>query len=187
MVSVAGVVRHHVRQLDRVSRELLARAWAAGAGPGSAPFTIDFDSTICETYLPEPPRHFTVVKDYRCLPGETATPYNRRCSWPFPPRPTGETSPCASIRTLSAPPLVGGHSTTERPEELAARVRPDPPRRTAASGARTDRADRPRSSAASKFAGHHLRQQPRPPLIDRCHRDRLPHSGRLTKSLISWH
>ena len=32
----------HVRQLDR--------AWAAGAGPGDAPFTIDLDSTICETY-----------------------------------------------------------------------------------------------------------------------------------------
>ena len=40
----------HVRQLDRVSRELLARAWAAGAGPGDAPFTIDLDSTICETF-----------------------------------------------------------------------------------------------------------------------------------------
>ncbi len=40
----------HVRQLDRVSRELLGRAWAAGAGPGSAPLTIDLDSTICETY-----------------------------------------------------------------------------------------------------------------------------------------
>ena len=40
----------HVRQLDRVSRELLVRAWAAGAGPGDAPFTIDLDSTICETY-----------------------------------------------------------------------------------------------------------------------------------------
>ena len=40
----------HVRQLDRVSRELLARAWAAGAGPGDGPFTIDLDSTICETY-----------------------------------------------------------------------------------------------------------------------------------------
>ena len=39
----------HVRQLDRVSRELLARAWAAGAGPGDAPFTIDLDSTVCET------------------------------------------------------------------------------------------------------------------------------------------
>ena len=39
----------HVRQLDRVSRQLLARAWAAGAGPGDAPFTIDLDSTICET------------------------------------------------------------------------------------------------------------------------------------------
>ena len=40
----------HVRQLDRVSRELLSRAWAAGAGPGDAPLTIDLDSTICETY-----------------------------------------------------------------------------------------------------------------------------------------
>ena len=40
----------HVRQLDRVSRELLARAWAAGGGPGEGPLTIDLDSTICETY-----------------------------------------------------------------------------------------------------------------------------------------
>ncbi len=40
----------HVRQLDRVSRELLARSWAAGAGPGDGPLTIDLDSTICETY-----------------------------------------------------------------------------------------------------------------------------------------
>ena len=40
----------HVRQLDRVSREVLARAWAAGAGPGDDPLTIDLDSTICETY-----------------------------------------------------------------------------------------------------------------------------------------
>ncbi len=42
----------HVRQLDHVSRALLERAWAAGAGPGpgAEPFTIDLDSTICETY-----------------------------------------------------------------------------------------------------------------------------------------
>ena len=40
----------HVRQLDRVSRQLLARAWAAGYGPGDSPLTIDLDSTICETY-----------------------------------------------------------------------------------------------------------------------------------------
>ena len=40
----------HVRQLDRVSRELLLRAWDAGAGPGDEPLTIDLDSTICETY-----------------------------------------------------------------------------------------------------------------------------------------
>ena len=40
----------HVRQLDRVSRELLSRAWAAGVGPGDGPLTIDLDSTMCETY-----------------------------------------------------------------------------------------------------------------------------------------
>lgn len=40
----------HVRQLDAVTRQLLARAWAAGAGPGAEPFTIDLDSTICATY-----------------------------------------------------------------------------------------------------------------------------------------
>jgi hypothetical protein len=40
----------HARQLDKVAGELLERAWAAGAGPGQAPVTIDVDSTICETY-----------------------------------------------------------------------------------------------------------------------------------------
>ena len=35
----------HVRQLDRVSRQLLAWAWAAGAGPGDSPPTIDLAST----------------------------------------------------------------------------------------------------------------------------------------------
>lgn len=40
----------HVRQLDRVASEALARAWRAGAGPGDGPLTLDIDSTICETY-----------------------------------------------------------------------------------------------------------------------------------------
>jgi hypothetical protein len=40
----------HVRQIDRVSGELLARAWSVGAGPGDEPVTVDVDSTICETY-----------------------------------------------------------------------------------------------------------------------------------------
>ena len=61
----------HVRQLDRVSRQLLARAWKAGAGPGDAPFTIDLDSTICETYgmAKEGARHhgYTGVRGYHPL------------------------------------------------------------------------------------------------------------------------
>lgn len=40
----------HARSLDAVAAELIGRAWAAGAGPGDAPFTIDVDSTICEVY-----------------------------------------------------------------------------------------------------------------------------------------
>ena len=48
--------RGHVRQLDRVSRELLARAWAAGAGSGGGQLTIDLHSTICETSPTNPSR-----------------------------------------------------------------------------------------------------------------------------------
>ena len=40
----------HARQLDVVAGKLLTRAWAAGAGPGDEPFTIDVDSSIHETY-----------------------------------------------------------------------------------------------------------------------------------------
>jgi len=61
----------HVRQLDRVSRELLKRAWAAGAGPGDGPLTIDLDSTICETYglAKEGAKHhgYTGVRGYHPL------------------------------------------------------------------------------------------------------------------------
>ncbi len=40
----------HSLQVEKVLGETLNRAWASGAGPGSAPMTIDLDSTICETY-----------------------------------------------------------------------------------------------------------------------------------------
>jgi hypothetical protein len=40
----------HVRQLDRVAETVLRRAWAAGAGPGNGPMTMDLDSTVCEVY-----------------------------------------------------------------------------------------------------------------------------------------
>ena len=54
-----------------MSRELLARAWRAGAGPGDAPFTIDLDSTICKTYglAKEGARHhsYTGARGYHPL------------------------------------------------------------------------------------------------------------------------
>ena len=68
----------HVRQLDRVSRELLARAWAAGAGPGNGPLTIDLDSTICETY--------GWPRRERDTMATLASGAITRC-WPWPPEP----------------------------------------------------------------------------------------------------
>jgi len=38
----------HVRQLEAVVGEVLARAWALGAGPGADCLVVDVDSTICE-------------------------------------------------------------------------------------------------------------------------------------------
>jgi hypothetical protein len=40
----------HARQLDQVTATILGRAWAAGAGPGDGPLTVDVDSTICEVH-----------------------------------------------------------------------------------------------------------------------------------------
>src|SRR5215216_461919 len=40
----------HVRQLDRVLDESIARAWAAGAGPGSDRLVVDVDSFIGEVH-----------------------------------------------------------------------------------------------------------------------------------------
>jgi hypothetical protein len=40
----------HVRQLDRVSRELLARAWAAGAGPGAEPYGLQKEGAVHHGY-----------------------------------------------------------------------------------------------------------------------------------------
>jgi len=45
-----GFTFGHVRQLDAMCSRVLARAWAAGAGPGDKALVIDLDSTICEVH-----------------------------------------------------------------------------------------------------------------------------------------
>jgi hypothetical protein len=47
-----GFTWPNIRELDAVSRALLARLWSAGAGPAdlTGPLTIDLDSTIVEVY-----------------------------------------------------------------------------------------------------------------------------------------
>src|SRR5919107_6237949 len=48
----SNVRESNVRELDAVTRELLARLWAAGAGPAdpAGPLRFDLDSTICPVY-----------------------------------------------------------------------------------------------------------------------------------------
>ncbi len=101
----------HVRQLDRVSRELLARAWQAGAGPGDGPLTIDLDSTICETYglAKEGTRHhgYTGKRGYHPLLAVAAG---------FATAGPAGSSPCvptaASIPTPWSPSAAGSMSAT---------------------------------------------------------------------------
>src|SRR4051794_34719236 len=45
-----GFTFGHVRQLDRVLAESLARAWAAGAGPGEGRLVVDVDSFVGEVH-----------------------------------------------------------------------------------------------------------------------------------------
>ena len=70
----------HVRQLDRVSRQLLARVMESRCRTRQlAPFTIDLDSTICETYglAKEGARHHGYTGKSVAI---------TRC-WPLPPEP----------------------------------------------------------------------------------------------------
>ena len=57
----------HVRQLDRVSRQLLARAWAAGAGPGDSPLPAlnrcDRVFNVFNRVRGEPPEHRSINRD----------------------------------------------------------------------------------------------------------------------------
>ena len=75
----------HVRQLDRVSRQLLAGAWSAGAGPGDDPLTIDLDSTLCETYglVKEGARHHSYTGQAGLSPAAgRGRRYRRRADGP---------------------------------------------------------------------------------------------------------
>ena len=77
----------HVRHLDRVSWELLARAWATGSGPGDSPLTIDLDSTICETY--------GLAKEGACRHRYTGQwHYGLVARRPYPARPNCMSSDC---------------------------------------------------------------------------------------------
>jgi hypothetical protein len=57
-----GFIWASVRMLDKVSRQVLARAWQAGLGPDlDADLTVDFDSTICQVYGTA--KHYSTVTD----------------------------------------------------------------------------------------------------------------------------
>ena len=85
----------HVRQLDRVSRQLLARAWAAGAGPGDSPPSTwtrpsarPMDWPRATTAIPAPAaaRPMDWPRRERATTAIPAPAAITRC-WPLPPAP----------------------------------------------------------------------------------------------------
>ena len=107
----------HVRQLDRVSRELLARAWAAGAGPGDAPFTIDLDPPSARpTGWPRRARHhgYTGTRGYHPLlaiaagTGDVQMARLRESAGPTPP--AAPPTSCARRWAECATPAPGANS-----------------------------------------------------------------------------
>jgi len=99
----------HVRQLDKVTGEILSRAWAAGAGPGDGPLTVDVDSTICEVH-----GYHNQGACYGYTTGWATT----RC-WPPTPRAARCSTPgCA--RAAPTPPAASSDSSTSSSPACAA-------------------------------------------------------------------
>jgi hypothetical protein len=94
----------HVRQRDRGCGELLARAWAAGAGPGDGPLTVDVDSTSgkCTATTSRAPATAppTGSASTRCWP---PAPTPARCCTPGYARaqPTPPAASCGSLTSSS--------------------------------------------------------------------------------------
>jgi hypothetical protein len=94
----------HVRQLDRLGEAVLTGAWAAGAGPGEGPLTVDVDSTIAQVHGPTKQGAaygYTRTLGYHpCWP---PGPTPARCSTPgcARARPTPAGAPSASSTSSS--------------------------------------------------------------------------------------
>ena len=171
----------HVRQLDRVSRELLARAWAAGAGPGDAPFTIDLDPPSARpTGWPRRARDTTAtpapVAITRCWPLPPALATYR---WPGYARAPGQHHP----RRRPLPARDGGTSALRRrqgPTHGAGRQRllcPRHRRRLPQDGCPLLHHHPPAQKPAPSHRGHTRDGLDAHPLLDgrrrRCGRDHL--------------
>jgi len=104
----------HVRQLDRVAETVMGRAWAAGAGPGNQPMTMDVDSTICEVH-----GHHKGGAAY----GYTRQLGSIRC---WPPGPTLATCSMSASAPAELPPAAArsGSSTSSRDGCVAPAPRP---------------------------------------------------------------
>ena len=79
----------HVRQLDRVSRELLALAWAAGAGPGDGP---DLAATPRSTRITPRAKRISALVESRYLSRSEISRSTRpasRVDTPLEPSPFG--------------------------------------------------------------------------------------------------
>lgn len=123
---------HSGLSLEQAAKKIGVRpftltSWESGAVKPTIPqlrrVAAAYKRPMAAFYLPAVPRHFTVVKDHRRLPGEAAMPYSPALLLAFRAATYRRDIVLSLDPDAEHSPLVGGHSITERPEDLAAQVR----------------------------------------------------------------
>lgn len=116
---------HSGLSLDQAAKKVGVKpatltSWEAGAVKPTIPqlrrVAKAYKRPMAAFYLPVPPRHFTVVKDYRRLPDEPTMAYSAPLLLAFRSATYRRDIVLDLDPDAERSPLVGGHSIAEQPE-----------------------------------------------------------------------
>jgi hypothetical protein len=113
----------HVRQLDRLTETILGRAWAAGAGPGDAPVTVDVDPPSAR-WLPQAGRRLRLHPPARLPPAAHHQRRHRRGAACPARKGAANTARGAGLLARRSPARLGGAGGTRRLARPVPRRRP---------------------------------------------------------------
>lgn len=124
--TTAGLDVHRAAKKIGVKPATLS-SWEAGAVRPTIPqlrrLAAAYKRPMAAFYMPAPPRHFTVVKDHRRLPGDAGVAYSSALLFALRTATYRRDVALDLEPDAERSPLVGGHTIDERPEALAAQIR----------------------------------------------------------------